>query len=509
MVRNVIGVAAPCGSASFDSVFPEARRYREPGVRAALRDETERPAAFRYSERHVQCIWFDPSYRPPELRTLTGERVIVEDPGVWNLGPGPDFRQARLRVEPGSRRMQGDVEVHVHPGGWRDHGHAGDPAYRDVCLHVTWFPGHVEPGLLPAGALEVSLAAELQRDPAFSFEMIDPAAYPYGCRADEPPCRREMAGWSGPEKRAVLEAAGQERLRRKAEILRDEMQRKGLGQVWYEEVLAALGYRRNRNAARRLAVSLPLARLRNLAGGCEHTAYALLAGAAGLLPDEPEGLDAEAAVMHRTYWNAWWKHRGDLEDAVLPAGSWTLQGLRPLNRPERRLAAAARMVCAVQDAESRLRELAMIPLPELSEHITSMFEPPEPGFWHTHTTWTGKTLARPAALVGKGRMDALIVNVVVPLLASIGSPREWAARLDGLPVEPMNEVLKQTAYHLFGPDMPSSHLASGCRRQGLIQIFRDFCLQDRARCGSCPFPGRLRTWKKQPSYAGAAGKESA
>jgi len=68
------------------------------------------------SERHVQCVWFDPRWRPAELKTETGEPVRVISPGDWNLEPGPDFLNAALEVGADRRRVAGAVEIHLLSG---------------------------------------------------------------------------------------------------------------------------------------------------------------------------------------------------------------------------------------------------------------------------------------------------------------------------------------------------------------------------------------------------------
>ena len=106
-------------------------------------------SGFHWSERHLQCIWFDARYRPASFMLPDGESVSVLDPGEWNLEAGPDFLNAALLIQPGARQLRGDVEVHVRPSDWDAHKHHNDPAYDGVIAHVTWFSGP-PPHSLPA-----------------------------------------------------------------------------------------------------------------------------------------------------------------------------------------------------------------------------------------------------------------------------------------------------------------------------------------------------------------------
>ena len=57
--------------------------------------------------------------------------------GRAGRGPGPDVREAAFALPSGVVRS-GDVEVHLRASDFLAHGHAGDPAYRDVALHLVW-----------------------------------------------------------------------------------------------------------------------------------------------------------------------------------------------------------------------------------------------------------------------------------------------------------------------------------------------------------------------------------
>ena len=59
------------------------------------------------TERHVQAVWYDAALRPKRLVSRRGSEVAVVSPGEWNLGAGPDFRNAVLEVGQDRRRIVG------------------------------------------------------------------------------------------------------------------------------------------------------------------------------------------------------------------------------------------------------------------------------------------------------------------------------------------------------------------------------------------------------------------
>jgi hypothetical protein len=484
------------GAARAAGSFPGAERYAAVFRGAAGGTRESRPAQypFPYTERHLQCVWFDPAHRPKDLRTDRGESVSVEDPGRWNLEAGPDFLDAALVLGPERRMLRGDVELHLHPSDWTEHRHGQDPRYARVIAHVTYYPGTPRAGAAPdrppRGAIRIALRDALRADPSFSFENIDTAAYPYAARTPAPPCARILARWPPERVGALLDAAGEERLRAKSLRLRAAVEEDGAEQALYEEILAALGYKQNRPAFRRLARIAPVALLRDRSGGDPHTAYALLLGASGLLPDDPPaGSDAETGRFLRLLWDRWWRNRSEWEHAAMPAAAWRLSGLRPQNHPVRRLAAAASLFCPAPDLPARLPPPGGPPREWMERTAGTLAGGPPLEYWRRRLTFGGKRRPRDTALLGGARLGAILSSVVVPFLAAAG--RNVTPLLPVLPPEQDNSLIRHTAASLLGRDHNPAIYRRGLRQQGLLQVFYDFCVASRAACGECPFAAAL------------------
>ncbi|MEX0325209.1 MAG: DUF2851 family protein [Puniceicoccaceae bacterium] len=93
-------------------------------------------------EIKVQQVWALQQFQAGRWMTQDGRELKVRSPGLWNRGSGPDFREAVLEMD-GEVRV-GDVEIHLYREDWWRHGHAMDPGYNKVILHVVLFGGGMD-----------------------------------------------------------------------------------------------------------------------------------------------------------------------------------------------------------------------------------------------------------------------------------------------------------------------------------------------------------------------------
>lgn len=470
--------------------FPNAHRYRQ---LLSAKQVSESHQRFGHSERHLQCIWFDPKLRPSELRTVDGESVTVIDPGRWNLEAGPDFRDAVLLIGSEKRRIAGDAEIHISSKDWTSHGHGGDTRYQKVRFHITYYNDE-NPADLPPGTLHISLAQELHNSPGFHIEDIDLAAYPFNRSAPLTPCSIEFSGMDFDTKRALLEAAGEERLRRRAHRFTQELESKTPEQLFYEQMLYALGFKNNRQPFRELAQKIPAAQLTTLS---KDDAYAALLGISNLIPTEiPTEWPEAARTFARDCWQRWFHQREKWEDQVMPVDQWQLANLRPLNHPVRRIAAASEWFADDAPLFKKIIECADANperfCTDTSKKLTATTHP----FWSQQESWKSVPKPKPVALIGKGRADTILINIITPMLAALNKAQVFeSGLLQKLPLEPSNTIIRETAHRLFGADHPSALYKTELARQGLIQIFQDHCLCGIPSCGECALAARIKTAK--------------
>lgn len=446
---------------------------------AILRDADSHYQPLPISERLVQCIWYDQRLAAG-LRTLDGRPVHVIFPGWWNLEAGPDFHHATVKLgdEP---EVTGAIEVHLRADDWAHHGHERDPLYDNVVLHVVlWEAGRqTQPrtrhgDAIPQLVLQNQLAAPIEQ----LFDEIDIDAYPHNAGNHAGRCSATLAELSDSAVAELLDAAGDERFAAKSRKFSRWIQRLGTAQAFYEGWMEALGYKANKNAFRTLAQRLPVA---------ERADAATLFGVAGLLPTkltDPYG---------KRLWSQWWKVRPDFEDRILPKETWRLAGIRPPNHPHRRLGAAAALLKRHPNFAEKV--IAAI---ETDGDPAKLFLQVRDDYWQQHFTLGGKTQSQSIELIGATRAREIVANIVLPFVAAQSDPQlaqKAKAQYDALRPASDNAIVRLAGQQLFDKAaLASRHLKSTRQQQGLIQIFQDFCLNDKSACRQCQFPELVKQW---------------
>jgi hypothetical protein len=442
------------------------------------------------SEIEVQALWFEQLYQPA-LTADDGQTVSIVQPGFWNHGSGPDFTRAVVRFgrkgAPGGEVSIGNVEVHLRPADWNTHGHHTDPAYEETILHVVWeagggkafFPATASFRRVPQVVLGTQLVApwpELQPLCASLLRHPLPGATPGRCSPT-------LAHLPTGQMVDILRAAGLFRLRQKAQRWRWRRHLAGPEQALHEALAEALGFHANQIPMRLTAQRLPWKKLRAM----EHEArLAHLFGLGGFLPGVSVAkLQAEPRQWLRQLWEIWWKARGELDYALLPRSQWKLAGLRPLNRPERRLAALAQIVPRIPDL------LAALKTRDARRFAQTLLTVRDP-FWEKQATVTGAPLSAPCRLIGGERVDDILINVFWPMVAmeDPGAARKALTKMKTAP----NGAARIASQRMLLSALTPQQSREALIQQGLLQIFRDYCQTDCSQCRDCTFPEVVKAW---------------
>lgn len=337
---------------------------------------------FSFPEKLLQQLWHRREFQTRGAVTADGRSLEVLHPGKWNLLGGPDFLGARLRL--GGVPLNGDVELHLREPDWAAHGHASDPAYDQVVLHVVLFPT-TERVTRGGQGREIPILALLPLLFHGLEEYAAEAAIEQLANRPSVQIMQRLGGLPRPQLLALLQSHARARWQQKMRFAQTRIERLGWESACHHAALEILGYRFNRVPMLRLAAARPLA----------------MWGAGQVDPGEVYS---------------------ELKD------EWSVQGVRPANHPRTRLRQYAAWSVRRPDWPDRLLRWAE----DLRKERFELTEPVTP----VRRRWGMSGLRGAIATevcgdaVGGTRLDNLICDGFLPLLAA-GRPA-WARSLNAL-----------------------------------------------------------------------------
>lgn len=442
----------------------------------------------RISERFLIQVW----QRLPggaDLITEGGEVMHLIYPGRENDDQGADLRDAVIISN--QELMKGDIEFHRWSSDWRRHYHHQNPAYNGTILHVVmWHDmeatylqnGKKVPVLVLSERLETAARQRVRTSqPADDFAL---------------PCYQTVK--SLPIKRIdeILDAAGRERFLAKAAAFHDELSRDTPGQTFYQGIMGALGYSKNKLPFEELARIVPLNRLEAMTrchlpdDKCLAQQQALLLGTAGLLPSQrgirhlPAPNDHWAEALEKC-WAEYVHHH------VMPSDSWHLIKVRPNNFPVRRIAGISHLMLRYHREgilEEIINLISEIKIDQAYRALEAAMMVTASGYWKTHYDFGSYSRNIAPALIGSSRAAAIVINVILPFTyawSRLSRQPELAARCLAIfttyPKPGANAIERHMSKQLGRSGVP---IDSAPRQQGLIHIYKTLCTQ--GKCTVCP-----------------------
>lgn len=414
-------------------------------------------------ERLYHYLWKS-GIKGNRFRDVDGLDIEVLDPGVHNHDSGPDFFNSKLKIN--GVEWVGNVEIHVKASDWERHGHAKDPAYRNVILHVV----------------AVSDKRIQRHDgslmPQIEFTLPENFFRTYSTLSDEISGIR-CAGLLGslPEiyKTDWLETLAIERMQQKAAKVKEihSLTHGDWEQTCFIMLARGLGFGLNGDPFEMMAKSLPLNILHRHSDN-PFQLEALLFGQAAMLDATMYMFDEYFQGLCREYYFLARKY--GLKP--LRQGLWKYSRTRPQNFPHRRIALLSNAALGGFALFSRIVDSASD-----CEALINIFDMKAEGYWKTHYSFDTDTCTAPTEL-SKGSRILLTINVAVPLLYAYASATgniemgEKACNVMAmLPAENNSLVRPWLNCGLEAKDAMGS--------QALIHLRKEYC--DKNKCIYCRF----------------------
>lgn len=413
-------------------------------------------------EQLLHYVWKHKIFPLKALQTTSGLTVEVIDPGLSNTDAGPDFFNAKLKID--GTFWVGNVEIHTTSSDWYRHGHDKDRAYDSVILHLC---EQIDCDVLRSnGELIPQMLLVCPDEVRTHYEELRQADV---C----PPCYSILSSLPKLTVHSWLTALQSERFEQKARMIGERLKR--CNQHWEDTFFITLarnfGFGLNGDAFETWAGLVPYRAVDKHRDNLFQV-EAFFFGQAGLL----EGEEGDAYYLQLQKEFRYLQHKFELP-LPMDVSLWRFLRLRPDNFPHVRLAQLAYLYHKEQSLFSRVMEA---PTPK---EVKQLLSTRTSAYWEEHFTFS-KPSPRREKTLGEGSKELLIINTVVPFLYAYGLHKaddclcDRATRfLEELKAE-NNQIIR-----LWGG--AGILVRTAADSQALLQLRKEYC--DKKKCLYCRF----------------------
>ena len=417
----------------------------------------------------LHYVWKHKLFPLHELTTTDGRRVEVIDVGLHNRNSGPDFFNAKVKID--GTLWVGNVEIHDRSSDWYQHGHDHDSAYDNVVLHVA---GVIDSEVKTTkGQLVPQLQLDVPVEVRQNYEEL--------LKTDQyPPCYRIIPDLSRLTVHAWMAALQTERLERKTADIRRRADRcNGSWEDAYFVTLARnYGFGINGEAFEQWAYHVPL----QAVGKHRDDLFqieAIFMGQAGLLELDTVPAKYQKDALNEGYLARlrneylYLAHKFSL--TPMDSSQWRFLRLRPQNFPHIRISQLANLYYERKASLSRLIECETVRQMQdmLRTHVTP--------YWETHYTF-GSTSHQNGKNLSPFSLNLLMINTAIPMLFAYGR-HAMKEQLCDRAFDFLEELRAENNHIIRMWRECGLEVRNAGDSQALIQLKKEYC--DRKDCLRC------------------------
>jgi hypothetical protein len=415
------------------------------------------------TEKLLQFIWKHRYFNQQALELVNGEPVTIEYPGEENTHQGPDFVNARIRIN--GYCWVGSVELHLYSSGWEKHCHSADENYRNVMLHVVWKQDHLD---MNRNIPELELCNRIPRLMLETFTgwMLKPSFIPCERSVSKTTCKN----WENWASRLLIM-----RLNRKMYRILDSLR---INQYHWEEQLwwmiaANFGNPVNTGAFEAIARSIPISLL------AKHRSHfiqleALFMGQANLL--EKDFRDPYPVLLKKEF--IFLKKKYGLKKIYEPVH---FLRMRPENFPGIRLSQLASLCAETSSLFSWTLECNSLAMLRNKLMVRAN------DYWHYHYVFEKISPFR-EKLLGYEMCNNVIINSIIPLLYTYGKIIPDLAVLHKA-VTWIEQLPAEKNRQMNGWKRMGVSVKKAAGSQALNELKKQYC--DQRRCLECEIGKQL------------------
>lgn len=410
------------------------------------------------TEDFLHFVWQFGLFEREKLKAFTGEEVDIISTGHYNTDAGPDFFNARIRIN--GIEWAGNVEIHLRASDWKKHKHSNDLAYNNVILHIVEvYDTDISVNNLPLPTIKLN----------YNKTALENYHKLYGS-ANKIACSRHIKNIDTNFFSLYFTSLAVERLKNKTDLIKQDLLKKGNNweEVFYINIAKNFGFRVNNQPFLMLAESVNLKDLAKQKNNLLQI-EAILFGQSGLLPKKSEykyirTLNSEYIFLKTKF-------------ALTPLqpSVWKFLRVRPVNFPTIRIAQFASLIHQSSSLFSKIIEQKSL------TSLIGLFSLKASEYWDTHYAFE-KHSPNEEKTLGKESIQILIINTVIPFLFIYGKEKgkeeisERALKfLEQLPAE-KNTIINQWN----GLNIKAKNALES---QALIQLYNNYCMN--RKCLKC------------------------
>lgn len=325
---------------------------------------------------------------------LNDGRVFeIIDVGTYNLDSGPDFFNAKVKID--NTVWVGNVEIHVNSSDWYKHSHHNDASYNNVILHVVYNNNmqiFVEDREIPTWEIKFS---HLMFNKYAEFKLAE----------GEIPCAEYISMVDEFKSRIWLDKMAIERIEDRLNSFEDilEITKGDFESILYLSLARSFGFGINADAFYSLGLTVPLSVARHYFDRI-FSLEALFLGQSGFL--EEAQTDDYVIKLRKEYDFLRKKHQ------LYPMNHamWKKSKIMPAGNPELRIAQFV-MILTIFD-----ELISIITSDSVSyKSLRKLFRKSPSQYWDNHY-YLAKPVERENSTLGKTAFDLVYLNTIIPVL---------------------------------------------------------------------------------------------
>ena len=444
-------------------------------------------------EQLLHYVWKHKLFPLKPLTTTEGLALEIIDPGLYNSNAGPDFFNAKIKVN--GMLWVGNVEIHLRASDWFRHHHDQDEMYDSIILHVA---SDIDVQVYRNNGKAIP-QLELHFPPYLwenYTELIKTEHYPACYRLISSLPKILLHSW--------MDVLRVERLEQRATQIRQRLNRCNgdWEHTFFLTLARSFGFATNSDVFELWAQSIPLSAV-NKHRDDLFQIEAIFFGLSGLLKEpavQPNSVFTASHNLNKnqpmvkrhqlipectsnthkeSYPERLWReyvylrHKFELHSSENLR--WKLLRLRPANFPHIRIAQLAKLYYERQGLLSQLMET------ETLDAVRKILKIDTSEYWQTHYTFSDESPFLTKTL-SDSSIDLLIINTVIPFLYAFGKHKEKESLINRASFF-LEEIKAENNYITRMWDECGLTAEHAGDSQALIQLKKNYC--DPKKCLFC------------------------